>query len=122
MQFFFILFYSQRGGKWGNIMEKKITMNNEGKFLIDGVLQEDGYIGKLEDGSPRLFINGVAVDKTLKELGLREEVYAVKTERTVNEVTGEITIKATRTNGDIAITVLSKDGELIREKCKEIKA
>ena len=67
-------------------------MNGEGKFLVNGVLQEDAFIGWVED-TPRLFVKGVAVKGTLKDLGLREEVYAVATIRIDDEKTGELILK-----------------------------
>ena len=101
-------------------MEKKITINNEGKFLVNGVVQEDAFVGTL-DGVARLFVDGVAVKGTLKELGLREEIYAISTNQVKNLETGETVTTAVRPNGDIAITVINSNGEIVPEKCKEIK-
>lgn len=104
----------------------------------DGVAVEDWDILKGERmPAHKLFVNGVGVatldaiewegiDATAIINGFTGEVanpiLAVSNERTVDPNTGEITFKAVRPNGDIAITVLDKDYRIIEEKCKVIKA
>lgn len=97
----------------------KYTMNENG-FLRDGKVLTDAFTGEI-DGVGHLFVNGVSVG-TLVELGLREEKYSLGATEMVDPVTGEKTLQAKRPNGDVVVTVLSKDGVLIPAKCKVIKA
>lgn len=84
----------------------------------------------------KLFVNGagVATRKEIEWVGLTDKEYnnlrngvevpyygVLKTERTVDTETGEITCKAW-TEAGLTITVLDKDCRLIKEKCRVIKA
>lgn len=103
----------------------------------DGVQVEDWCFLKGERmPEMKLFVDGVGVAtrKEIEWVGLDDATYnnlragveipylgVVESKMTVDEVTGEKTYRAVRENGDIAITVLTKDNVIVPEKCKVIK-
>lgn len=93
-------------------------INTNGKFTKNGVELEDAFVGAIDDVAC-LFVNGVSVG-TLKDIGLRENIYSMGATEHVNEL-GEKVISAIRPNGDVVITVLDKDGKLVAEKCKVVR-